>query len=506
VTARARPRHVAAIDVGTSGARAVAFDLAGNMAGEVRRPYPMAVPHPGWAEEDPRDWISAAGIALARLVARTGPVEAIGLTGMCPTIAPFDARMLPIGPGMLYRDNRAISEALEMRQALPAGEWHRRTGQVPEPFYAGPKVLWLRRHDPELFSRTAVFLQPRDTVLHALTGEVRTDETHANCTLFFNLRQRAWDAELFSLFDLDPALFPRALPATAVVGGLTPRKAAELRLPAGTPVVVGGADSLCLMFGAGVVGPGPVSENAGSSATVNSAVDAPLSDVRVTNYSHVYGPLFATELGLNTAGAAVTWALTALGYASFEELIADASGFRRRLQRRGFHVPAADVAPLFFPYLADGERDNPSARAAFVGLSDRHDRSALAFAVVESIALSLATLVEVLRHAGSPVDELRVAGGGTRNALLGQLKADCLDVPVRHLDVDAAALGTAMLAAMAAGMADEAQAAISAALSRARHFEPSPAGRAFEHERRLTFNRLRRSVAVAGSRGQPARA
>lgn len=461
-----------AIDVGTTGARAAAVDLEGRVVAEVRRPYPTHVPRPGWAEQDPRDWEARAVEALAGLARgmRRAAVAGIGLTGQCPTIAPFDGRARPVGPGMLYRDNRAVAEAAAMRERIGVQELHRRTGHVAEAFHAGPKVLWLRAHDPEAFDATRCFLQPRDVVLRRLTGRVATDQSHANATLFFDLRARAWAPDLLAAFDLDPALFPEALAPWAVAGGLEPAVAREVGLPAGIPVVTGAGDSQCAAFGAGVVEPGPVSEMAGSSSCLNSAVTEPVEDVRVTHYSHVVPGRYTTELGVNTTGAAVEWAVRQLGFGGFAELAEDAQRFRRR-GRRGKDPDPIGMAPLFLPYLGDGERDDPAVRAAVLGLSDRHDRPALAWAVLEGVALALRAALAPLKAVG-PVRQLRVAGGGGRLALLAQVKADTLGVPVARLEADTAAIGAALLAGGAAGLRPEAQAAIAAVLRRARTMRP----------------------------------
>jgi xylulokinase len=522
----ARPLFVA-VDAGTTGARAVAFDLAGRMIAEVRRPYRISAPRPGWAEQDSRDWAEGAVAALRGLAARTrsaGRIRAIGLTGQCPTMVPADERGRPLRPGMLYRDNRAVAEARQMRQRIGDAAMHERTGHVPEAFHVGPKLAWLRRHEPDVFARTRLVLQPRDVVLHRLTGLARTDETHANATLFFNLRQRDWDPELLGAFDVDPALFPPVLPPWEVAAELPAAAAAELGLDAGIPLVIGAADSQCAAFGAGVAGPGPVSEMAGASSCLNSAVPEPLADLRVTHYSHVVPDCFCTELGLNTTGAAIGWAVKVLGYPGYGELAADAERFRRRLLRAarpavatGTAGPAgpagaagaagggaspsrrgsaADAAPLFLPYLGDGERDDPAARAGFIGLSDRHDRPALAFAVIEGVALGVRSVLQVLEHAGSPLTELRVGGGGARLGLAGQLKADLLGRPALHLDLDPAAFGTAMLAAAAAGLSGEAADATAAAVRRARRFVPSSRGSQFELDRAAWFDQVRLSAAV----------
>jgi xylulokinase len=524
---------VVAVDAGTTGARAVAFSLAGEMIAEVRRPYRISAPRPGWAEQDSRDWAEGAVAALRGLAGRTrsaGRIRAIGLTGQCPTMVPADERGRPLRPGMLYRDNRAMAEARQMRQRIGDAALHERTGHVPEAFHVGPKLAWLRRHEPGVFARTRLVLQPRDVVLHRLTGIARTDETHANATLFFNLRQRDWDPGLLGAFDVDPALFPPVLPPWEVAAELPRPAAAELGLDTGIPLVIGGADSQCAAFGAGVAAAGPVSEMAGASSCLNSAVPDPLPDLRVTHYSHVVPGCFCTELGLNTTGAAIGWAVKALGYPEYGELAADAERFGRRLrrgsrpagtgQRRSRHdAMAADggdgpaaggtdsgsssrgpaavaAAPLFLPYLGDGERDDPAARGGFIGLSDRHDRAALAFAVIEGVALGVRSALQVLEHAGSPLTELRVGGGGARLGLAGQLKADLLGCPVLHLDLDPAAFGTAMLAAAAAGLSGEAADATIGMLRRARRFVPSRWGSQFELGRAAWFDQVRPSAAV----------
>ncbi len=192
-------RVLIAVDVGTGGARAVAVDLKGRVIAEVRRPYQTREPRPGWAEQNPKDWSDRAAQALTALGRRLGrryQAVAIGLTGQCPTVAPFDAQGRPAGPGLLYRDNRAVDEAGEMRERIGIETMHQRTGHVAEPFHVGPKVLWLRRHQPDVFRKTARFLQPRDVVLRRLCGADATDETNANATLFFDLGKRRWATDL----------------------------------------------------------------------------------------------------------------------------------------------------------------------------------------------------------------------------------------------------------------------------------------------------------------------
>lgn len=463
-----------AIDVGTTGARASAVDLDGRLCAEARRPYATTTPRPGWAEQDPRDWRRAGLEALAELTGNpavaAAAVRAIGLTGQCPTVAPFDRARRPVGPGLLYRDNRATAQAEDMRRRLGDETMHARTGHLASAFHIGPKVLWLREHDPATFRAADCLMQPRDVILHALTGVTATDETHANATLFFDLRARDWADDLLHAFELERDLFPDVLAPWQPAGTVSPQTAAECGISPGCPVVVGAADSQCAAFGSDVRGPGAISEMAGASSCLNSIVAEPMSDIRVTHYSYVIPDWYCTELGVNVTGGALTWAVRQLRFESFDELEA---GARATLAR----LPAASgdarrLAPLFMPYLGDGDRDDPTLQAAFIGLSDRHGREEIAYAILEGLAFAVTETVTILTTAGSPLGELRVGGGGGRLGVLGQLKADALGRPVRHLDHDSAPVGVALLAAGHSGFADQADAALGANVERARRFEP----------------------------------
>lgn len=494
-----------AIDVGTTGARASVVDLDGRVCHQTRHAYPTVTPRPGWAEQDPRHWRDAALAALTELIAddrvEASAIRAIGLTGQCPTVAPFDSGREPVGPGLLYRDNRATAEALQMRELIGDEALHRQTGHLPTAFHVGPKVMWLRRHQPDTFAAATCFMQPRDVVLHALTGITATDETHANSTVLYDLRERGWSPELLDAVRLDAGLFPDVLPPWAEAARLAPDAAGRVGLDAACPVVVGAADSQCAAFGSAVTGPGPISEMAGASSCLNSVIAEPSDDLRITHYSHVVPDWYCTELGVNVSGGALTWAVKAFGLADFAELEARAARAYATVSagkagEAGGGADARAAAPLFLPYLGDGERDDPALRAAFVGLSDRHARDELAYSVVEGLAFGIAETLSVLTGAGSPLHELRVAGGGGRLPTLGQLKADVLGCPVRNLEHDSAPIGVAMLAATGAGYRDEAAAALAANLERASIFAPAQSADAAIMERYRWFDEVRASEAV----------
>ncbi len=398
-------------------------------------------------------------------------MHAISLTGQCPSVALVDGRGRPLGPGLTYRDNRAEAEALDVRARLGDRAIHDRTGHLPAAFHVAPKLLWIRRHDPQRFAAARLALQPRDLVVLALTGEAVTEGSHAAATLVYDLRGRCWDPELLEAFELPASLFPRLGRADEVVGTLRPAIATRLGLPASTPVVLGGADSQACAFGAGVVDGGPVSEMAGSSTCLNAVVDAPLQVLAVTHYPHVAGTGFTTETGINTTGSAVAWAADRL-YAGRRGK-AGGADFTRLDVEAAAAPPGADGL-LFLPVLGGGERTDPSLRGALTGLSLRHGRAVIARAVLEGVAYAIRDQLALLRDAGRPVTELRISGGDTRLGAWNRIKADVTGIPVRTVPGDAAVTGVAMLAGMGAGIYRDADAAIAACVHPDAPITPNP--------------------------------
>jgi sugar (pentulose or hexulose) kinase len=489
-----------AIDVGTSGARAAAFDLEGNRRLEVRRGYPTSTPRIGWAEQDPLAWRSAALSATRELVLRLGParrVHAIGLTGQCPSVVLVDAIGRPTRPGLLYRDNRATVEARDMRDRLGAEWLHRRTGHLAAAFHIVPKLLWIRRHEPEAWASSAVALQPRDWLAFILTGELATDPTHAAATLAYDLVNRRWDPEIVSAVDLPVRLFPAVLPSGSIVGQLRPNVASRLGLARATPVVIGGADSQACALGAGVVAEGPVSEMAGSSTCLNAVTAEPLAVLQVTHYPHVVGSDYTTETGINTTGEAIGW-LADMIYGGGRRR-AEGAAFER-LDRDASQAPPLADGVMAVPAFADGERDDPELRAAFVGLSLRHDRGVLARALLEGVAFTIRSQLELLGQGGLHPNELRISGGDTRLATWNRIKADVTGLPVRVVGGDAAVAGVAMLAGLGASIYRDAADAVARCVRLEPAIEPDAAAYGRYSEAFGAFRALQSSPAIRQTR------
>jgi sugar (pentulose or hexulose) kinase len=409
-----------------------------------------------------------------------------------------DQRGRPTGPGLLYRDNRAIREAAEFRRRFGAADVHRETGHLPAAFHVGPKILWLRRHEPARFAATATFLQPRDLVGLALTGEAATDGTHAAATLLYALFARRWHEPYFEALGLDPGLVPPVLASSAILGELRPSLVRRFGLPGPLPVVVGGADSQACALGCGLLGPGMASEMAGSSTCLNTVVAKPLPVLDVTHYPHVVGDGFTTETGLNTTGAAVAW-LARLLYPG-PRGVAAARGYARFDADAATTDPGADGL-LVLPVLGDGERTDPTLRGTVVGLSERHGRGHLARAMLEGVAYAMRAQLELVRAGGVSLNGLRVSGGDTRLGTWNQVKADVIGLPVQVVEGDAAVTGVAMLAGLGCGAYSSASEAVARATRLGAVWFPDPSARQLHDDRYPAWRALWAARVVRSSPG-----
>lgn len=489
---RANAEIVLALDVGTGGTRVSAYDLDGSLLANAETEYATYYDRPGWAEQEPAAWWQAAQSALQHIVTLlpdSSQIKAIGLTGQSPSIAPFDQNGHPLRRGMIYQDNRAIVEAGEWSERLGGAEYvHRRTGHAPAAFYIGPKVLWVRRYEPDVFARTAYWMQPRDFVAWKLSGRAATDWSHAGSTLLFDIATRTWASDLFERLDIPSSQFPQALAPWTILDEILPAVAHDAGLPPGIPVVLGGADSQCCVVGAGALTSYQLSDMAGTSTCLNAPVAQPLSDLRVANYCHVVPNYWCTELGLNASGAAFEWLATLLAPPGAQPIFAACEAAARQTE-------PGSAGLTFLPYIADGERFNPALRGGFCGLSLRHDRGALARAVLEGVAFAIREHIEIMTEAGAPTREIRVSGGGARVGLWNQIKADISGVPVVSVASDATSLGVAILAATAVNLHPSLEAAVERSVKLSRRYEPDSRLADLYAERYARFRALAQATA-----------
>jgi xylulokinase len=434
------------LDVGTSGVKALAVSPTGEIAGRAEHGYPLSTPRPGWAEQDPDDWVRATERALADLAVDGG---AVGFSGQMHGLVCLDEHGNVLRPAILWNDGRTGAQCAEIERRVGVERLLELTGNRALAGFTAPKLLWLREHEPEVYAHIRHILLPKDYVRYRLGGERLIDVADASGTLLFDVANRRWSDEVLDALELPGEWLPPVGESTDVAGA---------------------GDQAAGALGVGVDRPGPLSVVLGTSGVVFAALPAYRHDPagRLHAFCHaVPEPWHAMGVMLSAAGS-LQWLSNALGV-PVDVLVAEAEAW-----------PPGVEGLLFQPYLA-GERTphpDPDARGAFVGLTLRHDRGALARAVMEGVAYGLRDSLDLLRELGVEAEVGRVSGGGGRSELWLRIVASTLDLPLERTAVDeGAAFGAALLGGVAAGVFPDAHAAVEACVSTHGRVEPDPAWR-----------------------------
>jgi len=464
---------LAGIDVGTTGVKAIAITPDGNVVGRAERSYPLSTPRPGWSEQDPEDWWRASEAALADLGRE---IAGIGLSGQMHGLVALDAEDRVIRPAILWNDQRTGAECTEIEERIGLERLIELTGNRALPGFTAPKLLWLRRHEPEAFVRVRHVLLPKDYVRLRLTGERAIDAADASGTLLLDVAGRRWSDDVLDALELSRELLPPVLESPEVSGTTEDE----------VPVAAGAGDQAAAALGVGVVdASGPASIVLGTSGVVFAALPSYRSDpeARVHVFCHaVPGGWHAMGVMLSAAGS-LQW---------FRDRVAPRAGFEELLEEAAAWPPGVEGL-LFAPYLA-GERtphSDPDARGAFVGLELRHDRGALCRAVIEGVAYGLRDSLELLRDLDVGVTVGRISGGGARSRLWLEIVASVLRIPLELTTVEeGSAFGAALLGGVAAGVYSDVHEAVARAVRVRETVEPNPAWTETYDEGYVRYRRL----------------
>jgi xylulokinase len=449
---------ILAHDLGTTGDKATLFDTMGAVLGAAFEGYETAYPHPNWAEQDPACWWRAVQDATRELLAISGiapgQIAVVSFSGMMNGLLAVDAAGTPLRPAIIWADQRATLEAEFLAACGGTEEVYRRTGHRPGAAYTAAKLLWMQRHQPDIYARTHRVLQAKDYAAFKLSGVFATDYSDASSTNLFDLEQRTWATDLVEGVGLDADKLPPALPSSTVIGSVTPEAAAGTGLLAGTPVVIGGGDGACATVGAGSVQPGDAYNYVGSSSWIAVTTRQPLYDpqMRTFTFAHLDPALYFPTGTMQCAGGSFDWLERLLrGDGStrlYNEITAAAAG-----------VEPGARGLLFLPYLI-GERSphwNPLARGVFAGLTMSHGRAEMARAVLEGVALNLKMILDAFLEQGAEIQAMRLIGGGARSALWRQILADVYGLPILRpaLLTEATSLGAAIAGGVGVGLFDD---------------------------------------------------
>jgi xylulokinase len=432
------------IDIGTSSVKAVLVDDGDGLIAQASANLAVSRPQPGFSEQDAEAWWQATVNAVNGLpAAARAAVRSVGLSGQMHGATLLDEKDRPLRPAILWNDGRSARECLELEQREPAARAI--TGNIVMPGFTAPKLLWVAKHEPEIFQRTASVLLPKDYVRLKLTGEKVSDMSDASGTAWLDVGKRAWSDSLLQATGLTRSHMPSLVEGTSPSGSITADAAGQLKVPR-VVVAGGGGDNAASAAGLGVVSPGQAFLSLGTSGVLFVVTDQfrPNPDRAAHAFCHCIPDRWHQMSVMLSAASVLDWVSQLTGEKDLPRLVeaARARGVSRQ-------------SPFFLPYLS-GERtphNDPHARGVFFGIRADTDAADLAVAALEGVALAFADGLDVLLEKGGSIGDITVTGGGARLPYWGELLAAALNRPLTYRAGGevGAALGAARLARLALG-------------------------------------------------------
>jgi xylulokinase len=439
------------IDVSTTSAKALLIDELGAVIATGSTELSLSTPKLLWSEQDPYEWWEATVQSIRSALQQAGvtgdAVKAIGLTGQMHGLTLLDAAGKVLRPAILWNDQRTQAECDEITEKVGFNRLLALTGNKSLTGFTAPKILWVRKNEPEIYAKAAHILLPKDYIRYRLTDGFAVDKADGAGMTLFDLQTRDWSPEILEKLEIPLAWLPKTAEGPEITGVITPAAAELTGLKAGTPVVGGGGDQAAQAVGVGAVTSGIVALTLGTSGVVFASTPAPYVEPegRLHAFCHsVPGMWHFMGVMLSAAGS-LRW---------YRDTFAPGRGYDELL------APAVDVTPgseglLFLPYLT-GERTphpDPLARGAFVGLTVRHGMGHVTRSVLEGVSFGLRDSMELIRSAGlGEITQVRVSGGGAKSALWRQILADVMGCELVTVNTtEGAAYGAALLAGVGAG-------------------------------------------------------
>ena len=456
------------VDLGTSAVKLLLMEAGGHIRKIVSKEYPLSLPKPGWSEQNPEDWLEKTLEGLKELIAGANPLEVggIGIGGQMHGLVTLDKEDQPIRPAILWNDGRSVAETDYLNNTIGREKLSVYTANIAFAGFTAPKILWMKKNEPEAFQRVEKIMLPKDFLVYKLTGAFATDMSDASGMLLLDVKNRRWSQEMLDICGITEAMLPKLFESYEVVGNLLPEVAEQLGLSPSVKVVAGAGDNAAAAVGTGTVGEGRCNISLGTSGTVfissqKFGVDRFNS---IHSFAHADGNYHLMGCMLSAASCNKWWTEDILGTADNEKE-------QRAITRLG------ENQVFYLPYLM-GERsphNDPRARALFIGMSMDTKREDMTQAVLEGVAFGLRDSLEVARDLGVAVSSTKICGGGANSPLWKKMIANIMNLRVEETESEEGpAMGGAILAAVGCGEYQNVEAATSKIVKVVGMVEPEP--------------------------------
>lgn len=465
--------YLLGVDLGAGSLKASVIRRDGRLAGEAAHPVTTQIPHFGWSEQDPEEWVRAfaAAVPAALKAAKVAPGEiaGIGLSGGAHIPVLLDKDDKVIRPAIMWNDQRSAAEARELHEAH--GDFIIKTSlNRVNPTWSLAMLLWLKRHEPANAARVAKLMIAKDYLRFRLTGTWETDFSDVLGALMSDHRTRSWSPELCELIGWPAATLPPVVEPSQVVGGVTRAAAALTGLAEGTPVVCGSNDTTVEFYGVGAVEPGMGAIKLATAGVLFLAADRPVVNPPISCYPHILPGMWYTATGTNSCASAHRWVRDRVFLGPGQS----GEGAFQAMDDAAASVAAGSEGLLFHPYL-QGERApwwDPQLRANFLGLTMRHGKAHIARATYEGIAFSIRDLVEQAKSFDQRFGVVKLLGGGAKSATWRQILADVTGLTIERPGNGDASFGAALVAGVGVGLYKDARAAVAECVTALERNEP----------------------------------
>ncbi len=472
------------VDLGTSAVKLLLMDEEGTIERIVSKEYPLYFPKPGWSEQNPEDWLAQTleGIKELTLGCDKSQVAGIGFGGQMHGLVALDKEDRVIRPAILWNDGRTGEETDYLNQVIGKEKLSAYTANIAFAGFTAPKILWMKKHEPENFARICRIMLPKDYIAYKLSGTFCTDVSDASGMLLLDVKNRCWSKEMLEICGIREEQLPKLYESSQAVGTLRPELAAELGLPETVKIIAGAGDNAAAAVGTGTVGEGMCNISLGTSGTIfissrefrvdeNNALHA---------FAHADGHYHLMGCMLSAASCNKWWS---------EEILktTDYAGEQADIGRLGKN------RVFYLPYLM-GERsphNNPDARALFMGMSMDTTRADMTQAVLEGVAFGLRDSLEVAKSLGIKLERTKICGGGAKSPLWKRIIANVMNLKVDVIESEEGpALGGAMLAAVGCGAYPSVEAIAEKLVKVVDTIEPEPELAAKYEERYQEFRKI----------------
>ena len=435
------------IDLGTSAVKLLLMDGTGKIQKIVSKEYPLYFPHPGWSEQNPEDWYEKSIEGLKELLSECDKSQVAGISfgGQMHGLVILDKDDQVIRPAILWNDGRTGEETDYLNQVIGKDKLSAYTANIAFAGFTAPKILWVKKHEPENFARIEKLMLPKDYLAYRLSGTFCTDVSDASGMLLFDVEHKRWSKEMMEICGVKESQLAEIFESYETVGTLKPELAAELGLSENVKIAAGAGDNAAAAVGTGTVGDGACNISLGTSGTIFISSEKFGVDEHnaLHSFAHADGHYHLMGCMLSAASCNKWW---------MDEILRtrDYSGEQKDIEVKELgknHV-------FFLPYLM-GERsphNDPNVRGTFIGMSMDTTREELTQAVLEGVVFGLRDSFEVAKSLGIQIDRTKICGGGAKSPLWRQMVADILNIRVDIPESEEGpAMGGAMLAAVACG-------------------------------------------------------